>query len=92
LQYLYSCSVILLYLAALPPDLSEGGILHKKYTLLLENPFLYLYLPYNQHYFMSSLSFSEMFIMALIILAKVAFWGAIAYGAYKLYHRMNKSA
>jgi archaellum component FlaG (FlaF/FlaG flagellin family) len=41
---------------------------------------------------MSSLSFSEMFIMALIILAKVAFWGAIAYGAYKLYHRMNKSA
>lgn len=41
---------------------------------------------------MSSLSFEELFSIAGILLIKVVFWGAVAYGAYKLYHKLNKTA
>lgn len=39
---------------------------------------------------MGSLGLSEIFLIAIIIILKIGFFGAIAYGAFHLYHRINK--
>lgn len=39
---------------------------------------------------MGSMSFQEIFIVAVVVALKIAFYGAIVYGAVHLYNRVNK--